>query len=105
VIDEQHRLELSSVQEKCDSTTRFGNDCHSYSADTRNEFVTLTSLLSMKNSNGRFDSNRLKVWIRDEIKIYIAIYRNLKMDFKDLMDRFHATFHYRIIPFLFYTER
>jgi ATP-dependent DNA helicase RecG len=40
----------------------------------------------MKNSNGRFDSNRLKVWIRD-IKIYIAIYP-LKMDFKDLMDGF-----------------
>jgi ATP-dependent DNA helicase RecG len=41
VIDEQHRFELSSVlnmEEKCDST-RFSNDCHSYPADTRNEFV------------------------------------------------------------------
>jgi hypothetical protein len=40
--DEQHRFgveQRSKLWKKNDSTTRFGNDCHSYSADTRNEFV------------------------------------------------------------------
>jgi ATP-dependent DNA helicase RecG len=77
VIDEQHRLELSSVLNygrKCDSTTRFGNDCHSIPRTLAMslygdlDISVIDELREPIQTVHRFDSNRLKVWNLYEMK-------------------------------------